>query len=252
MEKKNPLELYYPINTIKEVANNIWIVDGEMIRMNLFGVKVPFTTRMTIVKLEDGTLWCHSPIKLTENLIEAIHHLGEVKHLVSPNKIHYAFIPEWQVEFPNAITWASPGVKERAKAKGIDISFDYDLTEEVPEYWGNILNQHLFKGSRYMEEVVFFHKPSKSLILTDLIENFELNKTHSCFWRQILKIGGHVDPDGKTPSDLRMSFFGNKELARKSLELLLSWEPEKIILSHGRWYQENGKAELKRAFRWLL
>ena len=101
-----------------------------------------------------------------------------------------------------------------------------------------------------MEEVVFFHRKSRTLILADLIENFELNKVSQPLnW--LLQLAGAADPDGKAPLDLRMTFVGRKELARRSLKKVLHWQPEKIVLAHGRWYESNGIAELKRAFRWL-
>jgi hypothetical protein len=62
---------------------------------------------------------------------------------------------------------------------------------------------------------------------------------------------GTADPDGKVPLDLRLTFWGNRQQARDSLEKILTWQPEKVILAHGRWYEENGTQELKRAFRWL-
>ncbi|KFN90986.1 hypothetical protein TMUPMC115_1651 [Tetragenococcus muriaticus PMC-11-5] len=55
----------------------------------------------------------------------------------------------------------------------------------------------------------------------------------------------------KTPIDMRMTFLGRKEIARKCYKQMLEWQPEKIILSHGRWYDKNGTKELKRAFQWL-
>jgi hypothetical protein len=45
--------------------------------------------------------------------------------------------------------------------------------------------------------------------------------------------------------------LGNKDEARVSLEKMLSWEPEQVIMAHGLPYTENGTAELRRAFRWL-
>lgn len=48
-----------------------------------------------------------------------------------------------------------------------------------------------------------------------------------------------------------MTFWGRKQQARSCLKRMLQWQPRKIILSHGRWYEENGTAELHRAFRWL-
>jgi hypothetical protein len=33
---------------------------------------------------------------------------------------------------------------------------------------------------------------------------------------------------------------------------MMAWEPERIIIAHGRWYEGNAVAELRRAFRWVL
>lgn len=242
---------YEPLNTLKKVADDIWIVDGEMIKMNVLSFGVPFSTRMTIVRLDDGALWCHSPIKPSKKLLNEVDQLGEVKHLVSPNKIHYAFIEEWKKHYPKATSWASPGVEKRANSQNIEVNFDVQLENQSPSGWCDEIEQIIFKGSRVIEEVVFFHKKSKTLILADLIENFEPKKTSNVFWKNIYKLGGVADPDGKTPIDLRLTFLGNKKQAQASYRHMLHWKPEKIILSHGRWYDKNGTAELKRAFRWL-
>jgi len=89
------IELYQPINTLKLVDENIWIVDGSVVRMAMYGMMIPFSTRMTIVRLNNGELWCHSPIALTEGLKTEIDSLGLVRHLISPNKIHYVHISTW-------------------------------------------------------------------------------------------------------------------------------------------------------------
>ncbi|MDQ3860180.1 MAG: hypothetical protein M3266_01200, partial [Actinomycetota bacterium] len=57
--------------------------------------------------------------------------------------------------------------------------------------------------------------------------------------------------DEKTPVDLRLTFLGRKDEARASLEPVLAWESEKVIVAHGRWYYRDGHRELRRAFRWL-
>ncbi|MBW4647708.1 MAG: DUF4336 domain-containing protein [Kastovskya adunca ATA6-11-RM4] len=244
------IELYEPIDTLKSVDEDIWIVDGPIVRMAMYGTFTPFPTRMTIVRLSNGELWCHSPIELTQSLKDQIDTLGSVRHLISPNKIHYAHIATWAKAYPEATTWASPGVRDRAAQQQIEVTFHADLEDEPPSQWAEDLDQLLFRGSRFMDEVVFFHRQSATLILADLIENFELNKVTQKY-RWLIKLAGNADPDGKTPLDLRMTFWGQKEQARSCLQRMLQWNPEKIILAHGRWYRDNGMAELHRAFRWL-
>ncbi|NES96943.1 MAG: DUF4336 domain-containing protein [Desertifilum sp. SIO1I2] len=218
--------------------------------MAMYGTRIPFPTRMTIVRLNNGDLWCHSPIELTPELQQQIEALGTVKHLISPNKIHYAHIGAWSKAYPDAIAWASPGVRERAKEQKIEVEFQADLQEKPSPEWVTELDQLIFRGSRFMDEVVFFHRASSTLILTDLIENFEPQKV-PWYYRWMLAIGGNVDPDGKTPRDLQFTFWGNQEQARQCFQQMLAWNPQKVIVAHGRWYENNGTAELNRAFRWL-
>ncbi len=214
------------------------------------GPLFPFPTRMTVVRLSDGGLWCHSPTVLTPELKAQIDSLGSVRHLVSPNKIHYAHIPTWARVYPEAVAWASPGVRDRAARQRIDVTFAADLQDKPPSQWLVDLDQLIFRGSRFMDEVVFFHRRTATLILADLIENFEPEKVSKGF-RWLLQLSGNLDPDGRTPLDLRLTFWGHKNQSRSCLKRVFEWNPEKVILAHGRWYENNGTAELRRAFRWL-
>ena len=115
---------------------------------------------------------------------------------------------------------------------------------------GASLEQLVFRGSRFMEEVVFFHRKTRAVILADLLENFEPEKVGGVYgW--LVRLAGAADPDGKAPVDLRLTFLGRKEEARASFERMLAWGPEKVIVAHGRWYERDGTKELRRAFRWL-
>ncbi len=242
--------LYEPIDVLKPVAPEIWIVDGPVVRMAApCGMSAPFTTRMAVVRLHDGGLWCHSPIAPDVALFRAIDGLGPVRHLISPNKLHYAHIAAWKQRYPQAAAWASPGVRERAAAQKIEVKFDDDLDEAAPFAWSAEIDQLHFRGSRTFEDVVFFHRASATVILTDLIENFEKAKL-TWGMRAVARLGGVLDPDGKTPLDVRMTFT-DRAAARDCLQQMLAWHPQRVILAHGRWYPSNGEAELRRAFRWL-
>lgn len=244
--------LYEPVNTLKPVAPDLWIADGPVARMATpFGGGMPFPTRMTVVRVGDGGLWCHSPIAPDAGLFRAVDALGRVRHLVSPNRLHYASIGAWRRRYPDAIAWAAPGVRQRAAAQKIDVAFDADLADVAPQAWAADLEQLRFLGSRAMEEFVFFHRTSATLILADLIENFERDRTPRGM-RWLARAGGVLDPDGKAPLDLRLTFIGHKRAARASAEGILAWHPQRVVLAHGRWYAENAEAELRRAFRWAL
>jgi len=144
---KRPVPIYEPLYTLKPIAENIWIVDGDLIEMDAVVTKLPFSTRMTVIKLTNGQLWCHSPIQPNQALFDQLDALGPVAHLVSPNKIHYAYIADWKKRYPEAIAWSSPGVEERAAKQKIPVSFDEKLMNEAPEAWADQIDQLVFKGS---------------------------------------------------------------------------------------------------------
>lgn len=238
---------YEPLNTLKPVANDIWLVDGPSIRF--YGV--PFSTRMTVVRLENGDVWLHSPTKICNSLRDEITALGPVRHLIAPNWIHYAYIREWQAAFPDARAYAAPGVVARAKKHEMNIRFDENLSQDAPDAWAGQIEQMIVEGSKIHREAVFFHQSSKTLILTDLIENFEPDKL-SWLLRILTRIGGIQDPDGQMPRDMQMTFSKGRRKLRAAVEQMIDWGPERIILAHGRWYDKDAIAELKRSFRWVL
>lgn len=170
------MELYEPINTLKPVGEDLWMADGPIVRMAYLGLSFPFPTRMVVSRLANGDLFLWSPTQPDGGLRAEIDALGPVRHLVSPNKIHYAHIAAWKRIYPEATAWASPGVRERAASQGLDDSFEADLGDLPEEVWRGDLDQFVFRGSHFLEEVVYFHRRTRTLILDDLIENFEAAK----------------------------------------------------------------------------
>jgi hypothetical protein len=82
------MELYQPINTLKPVGEQLWVIDGPIVRMAFPGGSMPFPTRMVVVRLANGDLLLWSPTEPDDMLRAEIDALGPVRHLVSPNKIH--------------------------------------------------------------------------------------------------------------------------------------------------------------------
>lgn len=246
-----PLLPYAPLHVLKPVGHDLWLADGGQIAMSTPLGRVPFTIRMVVIRLASGGLWLWSPVEPEPDLLSAVAALGPVAHIMSPNAIHYAHIPAWSAAFPTARVWASPGVRARARAQGIAVTFTDDLGPEAPGAWATDLDQTIFEGSRILPEVVFHHRASQTLILADLIENFEPARIRSRWFRGLARLAGALDPHGSTPRDLRLSYLFRRDRARTSLKRLLDWAPERVILAHGRCYEANGSAELRRALRWI-
>ncbi|NSY33453.1 DUF4336 domain-containing protein [Pseudoalteromonas sp. JC28] len=224
------------------IGKNIWIHNGPTVPF--FGM--PYTTRSTIVKLSSGALWVHSPGKLTEGLLSELTQLGQVAYLISPNKLHHLFMGDWQEKFPHAIMFASPGVDKKRP----DLTFQRQLGDMAEPEWQEDIDQLIFKGSAVMEEVVFFHKESDTLILTDLIENFHPNH-FSGFKKVLAKITGIISPNGKTPIDWRTSFMFGKQQARACFSKMAAWQTQYIVIAHGECITTGAGAFLHRSFSWL-
>jgi hypothetical protein len=237
--------VYPPINYLKPVARNLWIIDGPAIRFGPWPFRMSFPTRATLIRTEAG-LFAHSPTALTPALRVELDRIGPPRWIVGPNPIHYWWIPDWHEAWPHAEVWLAPGIEKRAKGR-IDFPA-HPLSGAAGYPWDDAIATLPVPG-RVMNEVVFFHRASRTLILTDFVENFEASKLGGVA-RFLARIGQALDPHGSMPRDMRLAY--KREDLRNAVTQMIAWDPERIILAHGRWYERNGTAELKRAFRWLL
>lgn len=240
---------YPPLDTLKPVADDVWIVDGPLIRFGMPWPKMPFSTRMTIIRL-GADLFVHSPTPLTPALRAQVASLGVPRWIIGPNRIHYWWVPQWKDAFPAADVYLAPRIREQA---GTHIDFASHPLDAPTGYPWDAHIATLPIANRFMTEVEFFHHASATLLLVDLIENFEPAKIDSFILRLLTRLGGVQDPDGSTPRDMRCMFRGEHRARLKAaVDCMIAWQPRRIILAHGRWYPARGADELRRAFRWLL
>jgi hypothetical protein len=245
--------LYYPLNEYKPFGSELGIVDGPYEWFSWLGLKIPFPfpTRMTVIRLGNGELFLHSPIRFDPALAVHLSTFGRVRHLVAPNKLHYAHIAEWARAFPDAITWALPQTRARARSSGIELTIDKELTSDAPDEWRGEIEQRLIPG-KIFEEVAFCHTLSRTLVLSDVIMNFELDRLSEP-QRTLVKVAGVCAPQGKSPAFMRLfAFLPRKREVRAAVEAILSWQPERIVISHGRCFDSEATRELRRVFGWAL
>jgi hypothetical protein len=225
-------------------AENIWIVDGPDVR----DMGVMFTTRMTVVKLSDGSLWVNSPVSVPFDTLKRITELGPVRYLLAATPRHVWRLAAWHALFPAAQLWAPRSTPFTLK-KG-HLPFAGTLEDVPPQGWADDFEQLAFKGNPLIEEVVFFHKQSRSVILDDLIQIHPIVKGKP-FRNSLFKLEGVASPHGGVALDIRLSFT-NRDLARRSLEKLLSWDFDKLVIAHGVCVEKDAKPFVERAFRWLV
>lgn len=239
---------YTPLNQLKPLAENIWLVDGPEIMFGFAGVELAHPTRMTIVRLPDGGLWVHSPVEPDQTLLPSLDALGPVRFLVAPNSFHHSWLADWAKLYPDAQCWGPPGLPQSTQKR---LTRLHVLEQTPPPGWRGVLNQILLEGN-FFKEIAFFHEASRTLILTDLIENFEASRIKSHWRRRLLVWSGIADQDGAPPLDMRLAFLGRRKVLQHAIRQMIDWRPERVILAHGRWIETNGAAELEHLFRWVL
>jgi hypothetical protein len=215
----------------------IWLAAGG--EAQVAGFRYP--TRMAVVRLASGGLWVWSPVALTPPLRAAVEALGEVTFIIAPNSLHDLHIGEWRSAYPQARLHAAPGLRGHTP--------DAILTDVAPPDWAADLDQALMAGNAITTEVVFFHRPSATVLFTDLIQQFPPGWFRG--WRALvarLDLMTQIEP--AVPRKFRLAFTDRKA-ARAALARILAWPADKVVMAHGTPVTHGGAAFLARAFAFL-
>jgi hypothetical protein len=200
-------------------------------------------TRMTVVRLASGELVLHSPVRLDAATREAVERVGRVRWLVGPSKPHHLFLGEWASAYPGAELCAAPGLAEKRR----DLRLHHVLDDGWASPWGGELRHRLFAGAPLINEVVFFHPASRTLLLTDLafhVQPGAANRARVFHW--LVGAGRGFGPHRIIRAAIR-----DRAAARRSLEQILAWDFDRVVVTHGSVLETGGRAALERAFAFL-
>jgi hypothetical protein len=121
------MSLSYAESMLQEFGQSLYIADGPTVSFYGF----PYPTRMAVIQLSDGSAWVWSPVALSDELADSVESVGPVRFIVSPNKIHHLFLPEWARRWPDARLYAPPGLAKRKP----ELKFDDELGDEADPGW---------------------------------------------------------------------------------------------------------------------
>ena len=127
---------------------------------------------MTVIRLPDGGLFLHSPVRLDDRLRSELDALGTVRAVVAPNKAHHLYVGDYRVPYPKARFYGALGLQTKRR----DLAFFGMLGDEPMPEWRGAIEQRFFRGAPWLNEVVFFHPASRTLVLTDLAFNVPTGK----------------------------------------------------------------------------
>lgn len=228
----------------QQFGERLIVIEGPVVR----DMGMPFTTRMTVAVLADGSLWIESPVSVSYETLTRLTDLGPVRHLVANTPRHVWRLEPWHDLFSDAELWAPRPTLATLKRRTLPLAGT--LTGRPMTAWAEDLDQVAIKGSRFIEEVFFLHQESRTLIVGDLIQVHELHPG-KLFANALKRAGGVAAPDGGTALDIKATFWDRKAL-RASVEELLELDFDRLVLAHGPCLPDGAKAFVEKAFAWAL
>ncbi|AYQ91931.1 DUF4336 domain-containing protein [Burkholderia gladioli] len=224
-----------PIIMLKPITDDIWHLQHAFVAAGL-----PISSRMTVVRLRDSSLWLHSPVPMSAQVRVQLDTLGTVRYIVAPNKAHHLFAGACLEAFPEAMLFGAPGLA----AKRPDLRGLRELTREVEPAWAADFDQVFFEGIPFGNETVWFHKASRTLIVTDLCQ----------WWRGELRLAARafasmtgVRKRLAVPRTVRM-VVKDRRAARASAERILALPFTRVIMAHDAIVDEDAHRALEQAF----
>lgn len=225
---------------LRELAPHLWVAErGLKLAVGDIG------TRMTVIRLAGGGLFVHSPVRLDADTRRALAELGEVRAVVAPSKVHHFFVGDYITAYPAARIYAAPGLAEKRR----DLSFHGILSDDAPVEWRGEIEQHVFRGAPLMNEVVFFHSATRTLLLTDLAFNVPADPvagTRARLFYWLVGAAGRFGPHRIVRLGIR-----DRTAARASVQKILEWNFDRVIVTHGDVLETGGHERFAAAFAFL-
>ncbi|MDY6899759.1 MAG: hypothetical protein SWZ49_17025 [Cyanobacteriota bacterium] len=167
--------------------------------------------------------------------------------IIAPNLCHHLSISDFKSVYPNAKIFAAPGLDSKRQ----DIDFDKIINQgkigakdEIEYFLFEGFKTLSPKGAFPLNEIVFFHRESQTLILTDTAFHFDENFP---FTTQLTMrvIGGYKKLE---PSILEKLAIREKQKVKNSIQTVLKWNFERVIVAHGSILDNQGKEKLKKGY----
>lgn len=223
--------------TLTPVAEGVWLSTAPV---QFLGLRL--TSTMTVLGLAGGAVLVHSPVPLTAERKALVDALGRVSHLYAPNALHHLWLGDWSAAYPSARVHAPTGLRTKRR----DLRIDRLHGEPEPAFAG-IVDELAIGGSR-LEESVLFHRPSRTLVVADLVHNVG-RPTHG--WTALYaRAMGFYDRVALSRM-LRFAAFTDRDAARHSLDAVCALPFERVVVGHGTPIVADARRALEDAYGWL-
>lgn len=221
--------LEFPNQTPRLLAPGLWEMRGSW--RNKLG------RRMTLIRHEDGRWLIHNAMRLNEVELAWLRELGEIATIVAPNVFHASDAGWMKDRFPNAVVYAPASQLSRFRPS--------DGARSLAEFRGDgTLKAFEIHGTRFAESV-FLHRPSRTLVVTDLAFNMGnvFSGLEAVFMRWN-RIGGRFGPSRL----FRYMFLQDRAVFIESLRPVLDEDFDRVIVNHGEILETGGPKALRDSF----
>jgi len=228
-----------PYEPMRPVAEGLYCVDGSWRRS-------PLPRRMTVFVLRSGSLAIHSVVRMRENDMRDLEALGDVRWILVPNTFHCSEAGWYRSRYPESRLLVPARGRKALEAKVGRIDGTYE--DDWPEELAGDLDVACTAGFK-LEEAVFLHRPSRTLIATDLVFN-QHGEDFPTLRRWVLTAAGAMNRFGPTRL-FRYVFTTDRRALAESLRPVFDWDYDRVIMSHGRILEGGGSAAVRESFDWL-
>jgi hypothetical protein len=224
---------------LRALGPELWVAERPQ---RFYGLQVG--TRMSVMRLADGSLLLHSPVALDPALRLELDALGPVRYAVAPNRVHHLYAGDVAKAYPGARLWIAPGLERKRP----DLVHEGVLGDEAPPEWRGQVDQVFQRGRPFENEVVLCHRKSRTLLICDIAFNFR----ESAHWltRLLMRLVRSYGTFG--PSKLDAMLIRDRVAARASMEKILALDFDRVVVAHGDVVESGGREALRRGYAWLL
>jgi hypothetical protein len=198
------------------------------------------------VRLGDGALLVHSPTPVDDALAAEIAALGPVGYIVAPNRFHHLHVTPFLTRFPGAKVYGAPGLADKRP----DLTLAGTLDDGAVAPWAGVLDQITLGGAPKLNEVVFLHRASRSLLVTDLL--FNMTAPDNWVTALVVRLMGTYKRLG--PSRLlRWRLTRDRRALKADVERMLAWDFVRVLPGHGDVFESpEARAQARASLGWVL
>ncbi|MEL6552336.1 MAG: DUF4336 domain-containing protein [Cyanobacteria bacterium J06621_11] len=227
---------------LRQLDQNLWVAEQPL---TYLGLEVG--TRMTAVRLSNQKLAVISPIEMTAELKQQLDGIGSIEHIIAPNLYHYLYAGDCKSLYPNATLWGTVGLKEKQPGLAIDRLIqpdDNDLWKDLSGFFFEGFKTLGSNGFEALNEWVFLHQASRTLILTDAA--FHYDSSFPWAKQLIARVIGCYD--ALTPSLLEKVAIRDKQTLQTSVDAVLQWDFDRVVMAHGSVIEQGGKERFRQGY----